>query len=151
MKSTDLVNWEIVNYVYDILGDEDEMNLRNGKSMYGNGQWASSLKYHGGKYYVAFNSNTTGKAYIYTTDDIERGSWEKTELNGFFHDMSLFFDDNGKGYILYGGGAIKCAELADDYKSVKKETEKTLFDVRTDTGKHISMRETDCCARERIL
>ncbi len=134
MKSTDLVNWEIVNYVYDILGDSDEMNLRNGKSMYGNGQWASSLKYHGGKYYVAFNSNTTGKAYIYTTDDIENGSWTKTELNGFFHDMSLFFDDNGKGYILYGGGAIKCAELSDDFKTVKKDTEKTLFDVTKDTG-----------------
>ncbi len=134
MKSTDLVNWEIVNYVYDILGDSDEMNLRNGKSMYGNGQWASSLKYHNGKYYVAFNSNTTGRAYIFTTDDIENGSWTKTELNGFFHDMSLFFDDNGKGYILYGGGAIKCAELSDDFKKVKTETEKTLFDVTKDTG-----------------
>lgn len=152
MKSTDLVNWEIVNYVYDILGDEDEMNLRNGKSMYGNGQWASSLKYHGGKYYVAFNSNTTGKAYIYTTDDIERGSWEKTELNGFFHDMSLFFDDNGKGYILYGGGAIKCAELTDDYKSVKKETEKTLFDVRTDTGEtHLNEGDGLLCEGTHIM
>ena len=50
MKSTDLVNWEIVNYVYDILGDTDAMNLRNGESMYGNGQWAASLKYHDGTY-----------------------------------------------------------------------------------------------------
>ena len=88
MKSTDLVNWEIVNYVYDILGDTDAMNLRNGKSMYGNGQWATSLKYHNGIYYVAFNSNTTKKAYLYTTDDIEKGSWTKTTLNGFFHDRS---------------------------------------------------------------
>lgn len=71
MKSKDLVNWEIVNYVYDILGDTDAMNLRNGESMYGNGQWAASLQYHNNKYYVAFNSNTTGHAYIYTTDDIE--------------------------------------------------------------------------------
>ena len=44
MKSTDLVNWEIVNYVYDILGDTDAMNLRNGQEMYGNGQWAASLQ-----------------------------------------------------------------------------------------------------------
>lgn len=152
MKSTDLVNWEIVNYVYDILGDADEMNLRNGKSMYGNGQWASSLKYQGGKYYVAFNSNTTGRAYLYTTDDIERGSWEKTELNGFYHDMSLFFDDNGKGYILYGGGAIMCAELADDYKSVKKETEKKLFDVRTDTGEtHLNEGDGLLCEGTHIM
>lgn len=132
MKSTDLVNWEIVNYVYDTLGDTDAMNLRNGKSMYGNGQWAASLKYNDGVYYVAFNSNTTGTAYLYTTDDIERGSWEKTTLNGFFHDLSLFFDD-GKGYLLYGaGGDIKCAELADDFKSVKKETQTDLFNIKTE-------------------
>lgn len=129
MKSTDLVNWEIVNYVYDILGDGDAMNLRNGKNMYGNGQWASSLKYHNGIYYVAFNSNTTRKAYLYTTDDIEKGAWTKTELDGFYHDLSLFFDDDGKGYLLYGGGEIKCVELSEDYKSVKKGTEQTLFNV----------------------
>lgn len=133
MKSTDLVNWEIVNYVYDTLGDADAMNLRNGESMYGNGQWAASLKYYNNVYYVAFNCNTTGEAYLYTTDDIERGAWTKTTLNGFFHDLSLFFDDNGKGYLLYGGGEIKCAELSDDYKSVKKETEKTLFNIKTET------------------
>ncbi len=132
MKSTDLVNWEIVNYVYDILGDTDAMNLRNGESMYGNGQWAASLKYHNGTYYVAFNSNTTGTAYLYTTDDIEKGAWTKTTLNGSFHDMSLFFDDNGKAYILYGGGQIKCAELSEDLKTVKKETEQQLFDVKTE-------------------
>ena len=67
MKSTDLVNWEIVNYVFDRLGTDDAMSLRNGKNMYGNGQWAASLQYHDGLYYVAFNSNTTGRAYIYTT------------------------------------------------------------------------------------
>ena len=134
MKSTDLVNWEIVNYVYDILGDTDAMNLRNGESMYGNGQWAASLKYNNGTYYVAFNSNTTGEAYIYSTKDIEKGSWTKTTLNGFFHDMSLFFDDDGKSYVLYGGGAIKCAELSDDLKTVKNDTEITLFDVTKDSG-----------------
>ena len=46
MKSTDLVNWEIVNYVFDRLGTDDAMSLRNGKNMYGNGQWAASLQYH---------------------------------------------------------------------------------------------------------
>ncbi len=134
MKSTDLVNWEIVNYVYDILGDTDAMNLRNGEDMYGNGQWAASLKYHNDTYYVAFNSNTTGKAYIYSTNDIERGAWTKTTLNGAFHDMSLFFDDDGKAYVLYGGGAIKCAELSEDLKTVNKESEKVLFDVTKDEG-----------------
>ena len=134
MKSTDLVNWEIVNYVYDILGDTDAMKLRNGQEMYGNGQWAASLQYHNGTFYVAFNSNTTGKAYIYTTKDIERGAWTKTELNGSFHDLALFFDDaSGKAYLLYGGGQIKCAELSEDLSEVKKDTEQILFDITKET------------------
>ena len=119
MKSKDLVNWEIVNYVYDILGDTDAMNLRNGESMYGNGQWAASLQYHNNKYYVAFNSNTTGHAYIYTTDDIEKGSWTKTELAKSYHDMALFFDDNTP-YIVYGGGEIKYVELSEDLSGEKE-------------------------------
>ena len=39
MKSTDLVNWQIVNYVYDTYADDDRCNLENGKDVYRNGQW----------------------------------------------------------------------------------------------------------------
>ena len=137
MKSKDLVNWEIVNYVYDILGDTDAMNLRNGESMYGNGQWAASLQYHNNKYYVAFNSNTTGHAYIYTTDDIENGSWTKTELANFYHDMALFFDGDTP-YIVYGSGEIKYVELSEDLSGEKEGGKRgTLFSAHSgaDAGK----------------
>ena len=137
MKSKDLVNWEIVNYVYDILGDTDAMNLRNGESMYGNGQWAASLQYHNNKYYVAFNSNTTGHAYIYTTDDIENGSWTKTELANFYHDMALFFDGDTP-YIVYGSGEIKYVELSEDLSREKEGGKRgTLFSAHSgaDAGK----------------
>src|SRR5678810_759636 len=33
MKSTDLVNWNLVSYAYDTLVDNDAMNLNNGKSL----------------------------------------------------------------------------------------------------------------------
>ena len=137
MKSKDLVNWEIVNYVYDILGDTDAMNLRNGESMYGNGQWAASLQYHNNKYYVAFNSNTTGHAYIYTTDDIENGSWTKTELAKSYHDMALFFDGDTP-YIVYGSGEIKYVELSEDLSGEKEGGKRgTLFSAHSgaDAGK----------------
>lgn len=137
MKSKDLVNWEIVNYVYDILGDTDAMNLRNGESMYGNGQWAASLQYHNDKYYVAFNSNTTGHAYIYTTDDIEKGSWTKTELAKSYHDMALFFDGDTP-YIVYGSRDIKYVELSDDLSGEKEGGKSgTLFSQNSgaDAGK----------------
>src|SRR5215217_231592 len=53
MKSTDLINWKIINYAYDTLGDVDALNLRNGKTAYGRGSWASSIRYHNGIYYVS--------------------------------------------------------------------------------------------------
>jgi beta-xylosidase len=37
MKSKDLINWKIVSYAYNILGDVDELNLINGKNSYGRG------------------------------------------------------------------------------------------------------------------
>lgn len=48
MKSTDLVNWKTIGYAYDTLASMDELNLSNGKSTYGRGSWASSIRYHKG-------------------------------------------------------------------------------------------------------
>src|SRR5215510_5514080 len=53
MKSKDLINWSIVNYAYDILEDDDQMNLSNGKNSYGKGSWASCIRYRIGTYYVS--------------------------------------------------------------------------------------------------
>ncbi|SFD50648.1 S-layer homology domain-containing protein [Paenibacillus catalpae] len=119
MKSYDLVHWEIVNYVYDILADEDEQTFRNGKNDYSKGSWASSLRYHEGKYYIAFASYSTGKTYIYQTSDIEHGPWTHAELDGVYHDMSLLFDDDGRVYMVYGGGDIRIIELNSDATAVK--------------------------------
>src|SRR6187455_871317 len=52
MKSKDLVNWQLINYAYDTLANIDELNLNNGKTTYGRGSWASSIRYHKGTYYV---------------------------------------------------------------------------------------------------
>ncbi|TYP76772.1 family 43 glycosylhydrolase [Paenibacillus methanolicus] len=120
MKSKDLVNWEIVNYVYDILADRDKQTLSNGQNIYGQGSWASSLRYHNGKFYIAFASNDIGKTFIFQTTDIEKGSWEKYELaGGVYHDMSLLFDDDGRVYMVYGGGSIKVIELTEDATAIK--------------------------------
>ena len=48
MKSKDLVNWQLINYAYDTLANIDELNLNNGKTTYGRGSWASSIRYHKG-------------------------------------------------------------------------------------------------------
>lgn len=143
MKSNDLVSWEICNYVYDTLADGDVQNLTNGKHDYAHGQWATSLRYHDGTYYVFFGSYGTGKSYIYKTNDIENGTWTKTELNGMYHDASLFFDDDGRNYLVYGaGGTIKIKELNAEMTGFKsggadKELFKTGLDGLSGEGSHI--------------
>ncbi|WP_157276471.1 family 43 glycosylhydrolase [Paenibacillus sp. Soil766] len=120
MKSKDLVNWEIVNYVYDILAANDKQTLSNGQNIYGQGSWASSIRYNNGKFYVVFASNDIGKTYIFQTTDIEKGPWEKYELaGGVYHDMSLLFDDDGRVYMVYGNGTIKIIELTADATAIK--------------------------------
>lgn len=143
MKSKDLASWEICNYVYDTLADGDVQNLTNGKNDYAHGQWAASLRYHKGTFYVFFGSYGTGKSYIYKTNDIENGTWTKTELNGMYHDASLFFDDDGRNYLVYGaGGTIKIKELNAEMTDFKfGGADKTLFSTGLDglsgEGSHI--------------
>ncbi|WP_435925751.1 family 43 glycosylhydrolase [Paenibacillus sp. DYY-L-2] len=120
MKSRDLVNWEIVNYVYDILAASDKQTLSNGQNIYGQGSWASNIRYHNGKFYIVFASNDIGKTFIFQTADIENGPWEKYELaGGVYHDMSLLFDDDGRVYLVYGNGTIRIIELTSDATAVK--------------------------------
>ncbi len=127
MKSYDLVNWEIVNYVYNTLDDADNLALRAGQHNYGQGQWAASIRYNNGTYYVGFLSYATGKSYIYYTKDIENGKWDRFEFNEGFHDMSLLFDDDGRIYIIYGGGQIWCVELEKDLSAIKPNTKRVLI------------------------
>lgn len=122
MKSRDLVNWKIVSYAYDILDDTDDLNLNNGKNSYGKGSWASSLRYHNGIYYVSTFAGNTGKTYIYSTHDIEKGPWKALSFKPSLHDHSLFFDDDGKIYVVYGSGRIMLARLKNDLSGLEPGT-----------------------------
>jgi len=128
MKSNDLVNWKMVSYAYDRLTDNDAMSLNNGKNTYGRGSWASCLRYHNGMYYVSTFAATSGKTHIYSTKDIEKGPWKAIEFEPALHDHSLFFDDNGKVYMLYGTGNITLVELKPDLSGVVPGTEKVVIE-----------------------
>jgi len=122
MKSKDLVNWQLVNYAYDILDDVDELNLNNGKSSYGRGSWASSIRYHNGTYYVSTFAQTTGKTYVYSTKDIEKGPWKVSSFSPSLHDNSLFFDNDGRVYMIYSVGKLRLVELNADASGIKPGT-----------------------------
>lgn len=120
MKSKDLVNWKIVSYAYETLADTDEFNLKDGKNDYGRGSWASSLRYHNGIFYATTFSLTTGKTYVFSTKNPEKTPWKEVSTLPMFGDHSLFFDDDGRVYMVHGyEGNMRITELKSDLTGVK--------------------------------
>ena len=105
MRSKDMVNWETVSYVFDRIDDGDRYNLIGGTA-YGQGQWASSIRYHMGKFYVWFTANgAPGKGFIYSADRAE-GPWTLVARPPHMHDGSLFFDEDGRVYMFCETGRL---------------------------------------------
>lgn len=118
LQSYNLVDWEIINYVSPELDGTSGQRLQDGQGIYGKGMWAGSLRYHNGIFYVAFVCNDTQKTYLFKTSDI-RGNWEKSEIQGFYHDLSLLFDDD-KVFMVSGNTNIRLIELNDDLSGPKE-------------------------------
>jgi beta-xylosidase len=121
MSSSDLVNWKLESYAYNILVDNEAMNLANGQNAYGRGSWASCLRYHQGNFYVSTFSATSGKTHIYISSSI-KGPWVEKSFAPAYHDHSIFFDDDGKVYMIYGVGKLKLLELKRDLSGIDSNT-----------------------------
>lgn len=117
MRSKDLVNWETVSYLFDRLTDTPNYDM-DGCTAYGRGQWATSLRYHDGKFYAYFSPNDRPfRGYVYTTTDPAKEKWELVSRTPHFHDASLLFDDDGRVYMFYGTGQLR--ELKPDLSDVQ--------------------------------
>ena len=103
--SADLIHWEHAAFVYERLDSTPAQRMEGEENIYGQGMWAASLRYHKGTFYVIFVSNDTHKSYLYRSEKIE-GPWRKSEIEGFYHDNSLLFDDDGRVYIVYGNREV---------------------------------------------
>lgn len=122
MHSKDLVHWSIVSYVTPDLGDEEQYLFQNGRNAYGKGQWATSLQYHDGWFYVLFITNDLHKTFIYRTRDAKKSNWEQVAvIDDFFHDASLLFDEDGRNYVVFGNRELRVVELESDLSGVKEE------------------------------
>ncbi len=127
-KSKDLVNWEFCANPLTKLGDGDGWNLLNGKNFYSRGQWASSIKYHNGKFYIHFiafgdqDKGFDGGGYLLTATDPE-GEWTMKKVDGYY-DNGVLFDDgpNGDGntYIAYGINELRVSQIDPDTWKAKK-------------------------------
>ena len=131
MASKDLKNWETVGYIFDKLTDSPKYDLLEG-TVYGRGQWATSLKYHNGKFYALLAPNeqgAMGDTYIFSADKAE-GPWKIVSRMRHFHDCSLFFDDDGRMYVIYGTGELM--ELKPDLSDVIEGTHMRIFQKEAD-------------------
>ncbi|CAM4224043.1 beta-xylosidase [Paenibacillus endophyticus] len=147
MKSENLSSWELVNYVFDTFEDNDAHNLLDGKGIYGKGSWAASLRHHNDLFYVCFSSNDMNQFYVYTTNDIENGEWERHVIQGLHHDPSMLFDEDGRVYVIYGNGDIRITELTEEATALKSGG---LNQLLFETGRDGIMLRSEGCHAYRL-
>ena len=131
MASKDLKNWETVGYIFDKLTDSPKYDLQEG-TVYGRGQWATSLKYHDGKFWALLAPNEAGAmgdTYIFTAPKAE-GPWTIHSRLRHFHDATLFFDDDGTPYVFFGTGEM--CQLTRDLKGVVEGSLRHYFQREAD-------------------
>ena len=132
MRSKDMVNWETISYVFDRIDDGDRYNLIDNKTVYGQGQWASSIRYHMGKFYVWFTANgAPGKGFVFSADRAE-GPWTLVARPPHMHDGSLFFDEDGKIYMFTGSGGCTLVELDNNFEPKEGGVNKKIVDSADD-------------------
>ncbi len=140
LKSKDLINWEYCANPLQKISDSDPYNLENGLNKYSGGQWAPTLNYHNGKFYlyfIAFDSDgyEDGGGFMLSATDPE-GDWDMEEI-GFYYDSGFLFDDsrdylsglaedgtaNGTGniYVVSGINTFTVTQLDNDFNEVKSE------------------------------
>jgi len=143
MASKDLKNWETVGYIFDRLTDSPKYDLafslpleeQKGEgvgTVYGRGQWATSLKYHDGRFWALLAPNEQGKmgdTYIFTAPKAE-GPWTIHSRLRHFHDATLFFDDDGTPYVFFGTGEM--CQLTRDLKGVVEGSLRHYFQREAD-------------------
>jgi xylan 1,4-beta-xylosidase len=115
--SKDLVNW---NQIGNILDRPEQLNLdRHGVSR---GIFAPTLSYHDGVYYMVTTLIDRGGNFVVTATN-PAGPWSNPvwlkDVHGI--DPSLFFDDDGKAYIIYNGNPPDNKPLYDGHRTIRMQ------------------------------
>ncbi len=124
LKSKDLVNWEYCANPLQQIDDNNAYNLL-GAHHYAQGQWAASLNYSKGKYYLYFicygrsGVDNTQNILLTTTDP--EGKWTMIKMKDHYYDSGWLFDDEGDGYIYVacGIGDIYVNQLDRNFNKLK--------------------------------
>jgi len=127
LKSHDLVNWEYCGNAVRRFDFSPCYDL-DGCNRYGHGQWATSLKYHNGQYYLLFITLDEG-GFLCTAAKPE-GPWTIKHLPKGFYDPGLFFDDDGRIYVAHGYSRIYVTELDTNFAPISNDSLIFTGDIR---------------------
>lgn len=114
LHSKDMVNWKIINHVYQSLPLE-----KYNKPAHGEGCWAPSIRYHDDKFYVYFCTPEDGLFMAVTDNPI--AEWELTHVVevGNWEDPCPLWDDDGNAYLVrskLGGNKLILHKMTQDGK-----------------------------------
>ena len=119
LKSNDLVNWEYCSNAVPRFDFDPCYNL-DGGNRYGHGQWATSIRYNDGKFFLLFITLNEG-GFLCSASQAE-GPWKIEKLPAGFYDPGLFFDDDGKIYVAHGYGKISITELDKNFAPASRDS-----------------------------
>lgn len=95
LHSKDLVNWVIVNHVYQRLPLE-----KYNKPAHGEGSWAPSIRFHNNTFYVYFCTPYDGLWVATTKDPLKE--WDLTQIVEveYWEDPCPLWDEDGNAYLV---------------------------------------------------
>lgn len=114
-ESTDLINWKQIGHAMD---RPEQLNTE-GQGV-SRGLFAPAITYHDGTFYIVCTQVDKGGNFVITATD-PAGPWSDPiylgELNGI--DPSLFFDEDGRLYIVYNSVAPDNEPLYDGHRTIR--------------------------------
>ncbi len=113
--SKDLLNWQQIGYA---LNRPEQLNL-DGAGV-SRGLFAPAISYHNGFFYIVCTLIDKLGNFVITASD-SKGPWSNPvalpQVNGI--DPSLFFDDNGRSYIIYNSIPPDNISLHDGHRTIR--------------------------------
>ncbi|MFA9389751.1 MAG: glycoside hydrolase 43 family protein [Prolixibacteraceae bacterium] len=95
LHSNDLINWKIINYVYD------RLPLPNyDKPAHGLGSWAPSIRFHNGMYFVYFCTPHDGLFMAQTDHPAHKWELNFVEKVDNWEDPCPIWDEDGQAYLV---------------------------------------------------